>query len=244
MPTSLFKPRIAALLVALLCWSGSIFAAPTPFTAHYQLDISGWPDATITHQLSRVSNDSHPGGGWDNVWESTMRASIKVASGEERGQFELDGDRVQAIDYTSAYSLVGIGDEYHLDQSQLQSLPDRQTALFELSRKAPDARCASTQVSPCELDYQNHKGKTETLYYRVTDRGDIDTPAGTFPGVTVDTWDPEKRDRHLYFTFHREIPALLLKMRYVKEGEERSHLTLTDLTLDRPNDATGSTAER
>ena len=171
-----------------------------------------------------------------------MRASIKVASGEERGQFRLDGGRVQALDYTSAYSLVGIGDDYHLDKDQLQALPDRQTALFELSRKAPDARCANPQVSPCELDYQNHKGKTERLFYRVTDRSDIETPAGTFPGVTVDTWDPDKRDRHIYFTFHREIPGLLLEMRYVKKDEARSHLTLTDLTLDRLSDAADNAA--
>lgn len=229
MPKSIFRSCCAALmLTASLLGSVSALAAPTPFTAHYRLDISGWPDATITHQLSRVSDDSHPG----DVWQSAMSASLKVASGEERGRFQLDGDRVQALDYASAYSLVGIGDEYHLDRSQLQSLPDRQTALFELSQKAPTARCANAQVSPCELDYQNHKGKTETLYYRVTEHGDVQTPAGTFPGVTMDTWDPEKRDRHLYFTFHREIPGLLLKMRYVKEDEERSHLTLTDLALN------------
>jgi len=220
---------VAAVFLATV--STLALAAPTPFTADYRLDISGWPNATITHRLSRVDSDSHPG----DVWESAMSASIKIASGEERGRFQLDGDRVQALDYTSAYSLVGIGDDYHLDRSQLQSLPDRQTALFELSQKAPTARCASSQVSPCELDYQNHKGKTETLYYRVTEHGDVQTPAGTFPGVTVDTWDPEKRDRHLYFTFHRDLPGLLLKMRYVREDEERSHLTLTDLTISKPD---------
>jgi len=227
--TLIFKTLAVLLLIAA---STLALAAPTPFIAHYRLDISGWPDATITHRLSRLGNDSHPG----DVWESAMSASLKVASGEERGRFQLDADRVQALDYTSAYSLVGIGDEYHLDRSQLQSLPDRQTALFELSQKATAARCASPQVSPCELDYQNHRGKTETLYYRVTEHGDTTTPAGTFPGVTVDTWDPEKRERHLYFTFHRDIPGLLLKMRYVREDEERSHLTLTDLTLSKPDE--------
>ncbi|WP_110643304.1 hypothetical protein [Salinicola sp. CPA57] len=231
---SVFKATAA---LALACWASLALAAPTPFTAHYQLDISGWPDATITHALSRQGDVSHSG----DVWESDMRASIKVASGEERGQFRLDGDRIQALDYTSAYSLVGIGDDYHLDRSQLQALPDRQTALFELSRKAPSARCASAQVSPCQLDYQNHKGKTEMLYYRVIDRGDIETPAGTFPGVTVDAWDPDKQGRHLYFTFHREIPGLLLKMRYVRDDEERSHLTLTDLTLAPSSAAPAST---
>lgn len=239
MPEWLRRRRLLPLWVLLtsmpLSILGGNFAiaqtAPIPFTAHYRLDINGWPDATITHRLSRVGDDSHPGDGWDNVWESAMRASLKVASGEERGRFRLDGNSVQALDYTSAYSLLGIGDDYHLDQEQLSELPDRQTALFELSQKAPTARCANAQVSPCELDYQNHKGKTETLYYRVTEYADVQTPAGTFPGVTVDTWDPEKRDRHLYFTFHREISGLLLKMRYVRDGEERSHLTLIDLKL-------------
>jgi len=211
----------SAVALLFTCVSTLAVAAPTPFTAHYRLDISGWPNATIAHRLS------HQG----DTWESDMKASIKVASGEERGRFRLDGDSVQALDYTSAYSLLGIGDDYHLDQEQLSELPDRQTALFELSRKAPSARCANPQVSPCELKYQDHKERDETLYYRIIDRSDIETPAGTFPGVTVDTWDPEKRDRHLYFTFHREIPGLLLKTRYVRDGEERSHLTLIDLKL-------------
>lgn len=210
---------VAALFLATA--SSLAVAAPTPFTAQYQLDISGWPDATITHQLSNQGD----------VWKSDMRTSIKIASGEEWGRFRLDGDDVQALEYASSYSLVGIGDDYHLDQAQLSELPDRQTAIFDLSRKAPSARCANPQVSPCKLVYLSHKGEEKTLLYRVTEKGDITTPAGTFPGVTVDTWDPEKRKRHLFMTFHQQIPDLLLKMRYVRDDEERSHLVLTKLTL-------------
>ncbi|WP_251977882.1 hypothetical protein [Salinicola avicenniae] len=216
-----------ALLIGLMMPLAQAAERPAPFAAQYHLDISGWPDATITHRLS------HDG----DVWESEMQASIAIASGEERGRFRLEGDTVQALDYRSTYSLAGIGDEYHRDREQLAALPDRQTALFALSRQAPDARCASSQVSPCELQYQNHKGEEETLYYRVESQATIATPAGDFPGVTVDTWDPEKRDRHLYFSFHREIPGLLLKLRYVRDGEEKSHLDLTRLQREESTDA-------
>ena len=70
---------IKTLATLLLTAASSLaLAAPTPFTAHYRLDISGWPDATITHTLSRQDDVSSPG----EVWESDMRASIKVASGD------------------------------------------------------------------------------------------------------------------------------------------------------------------
>jgi len=216
-----------AIMLSIGCWANLALAAPTPFTAHYRLEISGWPDATITHRLSHEGNDS-------DVWTSDMQASIKVASGEERGRFELDGDEVHALDYTSTYSLLGIGDDYHLDGEQLKTLPDRQTALFALSQRAPSARCANDQVSPCELTYQDHKGREKTMLYRVVERGDMKTPAGTFPGVTVDTWDPDpdKRDRHLYLIFSRDTPGLLLGSRYVKNGKESSRLSLLDLKRD------------
>ncbi|WFF40490.1 hypothetical protein EVC62_02655 [Salinicola endophyticus] len=200
-------------------------SAPTPFVAHYRLAISGWPDATITHRLSQHGS----------VWESTMQASLKIAHGEERGRFAVEGDDVQAIDYTSGYSLLGIGDDYHLNADQLKRLPDRQTALFELARTAPEARCRSDQVSPCQLTYQDHKGRDKTLYYRVTGEGEVTTPAGKFPGVSVDTWDadPDKRGRHLFLTFDRDVPGLLLASRYVRDGEQRSQLSLLDVSFPR-----------
>lgn len=227
MPLALRRLPMMAATLSTLWWASLAVAAPTPFTAHYRLEISGWPDATITHRLSHAGNGN-------DVWTSDMQASIKVASGEERGRFELDGDEVHALDYTSAYSLLGIGDDYHLDGEQLKTLPDRQTALFALSQRAPSARCASDQVSPCELTYQDHKGREKTMLYRVVEHGDMQTPAGTFPGVTVDTWapDPDKRDRHLYLIFSRDTPGLLLGSRYVKDGKESSHLSLLDLKRD------------
>ncbi|GHB16455.1 hypothetical protein [Salinicola rhizosphaerae] len=223
-----------AVLAAIGCAPLSLAAPapdPTPFTARYKLAIDGWPDATITHRLS------HGSGGESDVWTSDMQASIKVASGEERGRFRLDDDGPpQALDYTSRYSLLGIGDDYHLGADELQTLPDRQTALFSLSRRAPDARCASAQVSPCELTYQDHKGREKSMLYRVVTHGDVKTPAGTYAGVTVDTWDPDpdKRDRHLFLTFSSEIAGLLLGSRYVKDGKESSHLELLSITRDRP----------
>ncbi|WP_110685472.1 hypothetical protein [Salinicola aestuarinus] len=215
--------RFVFLLISLalaLC-SPFTMAAPQPFTAHYSLDIDGWPTIGITHTLSRQGA----------MWESAMTASLKVASGEERSRFTLEGDSVDARDYRSRYALFGIGDDYHLDREQLTEQPDRQAALFMLSRQAPKARCTHPQVSPCELVYQDHKGRRKTLDYRVTDQSEVTAPAGHFPGVTVDTWDPEKRDRHLFLTFHREHPGLLLGSHYVRDGEQTSQLTLDAVSL-------------
>ncbi|WP_110668754.1 hypothetical protein [Salinicola halophilus] len=210
-----------ALLLFACCTSALAASAPQPFTAHYSLDVDGWPTVGITHTLS------HQG----SVWQSEMEASIKVASGEERSRFAVENETVEALDYRSGYSLLGIGGDYRLDEDDLAELPDRQTAIFMLSRQAPTARCANPQVSPCELKYQDHKGREKTLLYRVTDKAEVGTPAGDFTGVTVDTWDPEKRDRHLYLTFHRKIPSLLLGSRYVRDGEQTSQLTLNEVSL-------------
>ncbi|WP_353981235.1 hypothetical protein [Salinicola endophyticus] len=224
MPT-LTSTLVSLALLLLGTTTALAQSAPTPFVAHYRLDISGWPDATITHRLSQQGE----------TWESAMQASIKIAHGEERGRFTVTGDDVQALDYTSGYSLLGIGDDYHLTAKQLKRLPDRQTALFELAREAPEARCRSEQVSPCQLTYQDYKGRDKTLYYRVTGEEDVTTPAGKFPGVSVDTWDadPDKRGRHLFLTFDRDVPGLLLASRYVRGGEQRSQLSLLDVSFPR-----------
>jgi len=228
--------RIAACraigVVALALISLSALASPAdpvPFRATYHLSVEGWPDAQIDHRLSRHGE----------LWQSEMQATISIAEGEERSRFRVDSKGIDARAYVSGYSLLGFGERYRLTEDDLAALPDRQTALFALSRRAPDARCTQTEdeneTAPCTLRYLDYEGEQKTLRYRVVMHGETRLPIGTFPSVTVDSWDPEKPDRRLVFTFHRDIPGLLLGVEYRRDGERRSRLTLTQLTL--PNKA-------
>ncbi|SDL20151.1 hypothetical protein SAMN05661010_01048 [Modicisalibacter muralis] len=195
-------------------------ANPVAFQATYHLSVDGWPDARISHRLSQRGE----------VWQSEMRAAISIAKGDERSRFRIEGETTDAESYASGYNLLGFGERYRLTEDDLSTLPDRQTALFALSRRAPEARCTHDRA-PCTLHYLGYKGEEETLRYRVIERGETRLPPGTFPSVTVDSWDPEKPDRHLVFTFHRKMPGLLLAMEYRRDGERQSRLTLTQLTL-------------
>lgn len=199
-------------------------AAPVPFEATYSLAIKGWPDVRIHHRLS------HQG----MLWQSKMSASIATAKGDELSRFRLKENSVDAQLYTSGYRFLGFGDRYELDANELSTLPDRQTALFILSRDADTARCTHSQVAPCSLSFLNHKGKEKILKYRVVSRDQVSLPAGTFPRIVVDAWDPEKRDRHMFIGFHSEVPGLLLSFEYQSEGKRKSHLTLSHLALGAP----------
>ncbi|WP_318153373.1 hypothetical protein [Halomonas sp. ML-15] len=213
---------IAALLASAPCVAadGEDFAEPTPFTAHYQLQISGWPNASVEHRLSQHGEQ----------WQSDMRAAIAVARGNERSRFRVNADGVRPSAYSSGYSLLGIGGDYRLGSGDLSSLPDRQAALFDLSRRsAVTTRCEGQEAAPCELHFVDHKGEQETLRYRVLERGQLESPAGTFDAVTVETWDPETPERQLVFDFHPTLPGLLLGVDYHRDGERRSRLTLSAL---------------
>lgn len=209
------------LLLACLILPGLSHANPTPFQADYALRIDGWPDASIQHTLSRHGS----------TWESEMQTAIAIAQGNERSRFRLQDGTVEPLQFVSGYRLLGLGKRYSLSAGDLRTLPDRQTALFELSRQVRTARCSHPQVSPCTIRYLDHKGDEETLNYRVVAHPDVTLPIGTLPGIRIDAWDPEKRDRHLILTFHADIPGLLLDMEYRREGEIASQLTLTRLTL-------------
>lgn len=156
-------------------------ANPVPFQARYQLSIAGWPDVQIKHRLSRQGE----------LWQSEMSAAIAIAEGKERSRFRLDEHGIKAQSYTGAYRMLGIGKRYRLASAELTELPDRQAALFALSRRAADARCRDDNVAPCTLRYLDHKGEAETLRYRVTGHGEIALPAGRFSGISVDAWDPQ-----------------------------------------------------
>ncbi|MFC3284984.1 hypothetical protein [Litchfieldella rifensis] len=196
--------------------------APRPFAASYRLEVDGWPHARINHQLSR--HGPH--------WQSDMRATISIARGNESSRFRVGDDGIRATAYRSGYSLLGIGDKYQLGHDDLAALPDRQAALFELSRQAVKAQCNANH-SPCELRYLDHKGREEVLRYRIVERGELALPAGEFDAVTIEAWDPEHPERQLIFNFHPELPGLLLAVDYHRDGERKSRLTLTELNLDR-----------
>ncbi|MGC3874537.1 hypothetical protein ACPF7Z_14850 [Halomonas sp. GXIMD04776] len=197
-------------------------AALSPFEATYSLVIKGWPDARISHRLSRL----------EDAWQSEMSASIATAEGDELSRFRLEGDTIDAQTYASGYRFLGFGERYQLNADELSSLPDRQTALFILSRQANNARCTHSQVAPCRLHFLNYEGEETILKYRVVGRDEVSLPAGTFPRITLDAWNPDKPDRHLIFGFHPQIPGLLLSLEYQREGQLKSRLTLQRLALE------------
>jgi len=215
--------------MAAFCSSGialaaDTFKAPQPFEAQYRLEIRGWPGATITHRLANEGNH----------WLSDMRFSITVARGQEFSRFSLNGDDTHALLYSSSYSLLGIGDSYQLNESEIPTV-DRQTALFDLSRRAGHENC--TERAPCEIEFVDNKGRDERFQYyvekqHVTDPGSIGMPAGEFEALNVSLFDIEKPDRLLELSFHPDWPGLILSAVYQKEGRRETQLTLTQFKPD------------
>ncbi|WP_282038563.1 hypothetical protein [Halomonas alimentaria] len=192
--------------------------APRPFKARYRLEVKGWPAAYVDHRLS------HEG----DYWESLMETGIRVARGSERSRFLLENGGIQALYYASGYMLLGVGDSYSLSSDRLTRLPDRQTALFALSRRIIDGDCAG---SSCDIRYLDHKGREEALRVRAQGRSRITLPAGTFEALTVEAREADKPDRRLVFHFHPEVPGLLLAVDYHRGDERRSHLALSELSV-------------
>ncbi len=215
-----FRYRLTFLLLLWLIALPTLAAAPLePFAATYRLQIDGWPDATIHHQLTRH----------DGQWESAMQARIAFAEGNESSRFRLAGDHLEALLYTSSYRLFGMGSDYRLNARQLAELPDRQTALLILSRQALSAACVGVSSSPCTLRYRDYRGDLVTLNYRVSERGESSSPSGRLSSVSVDTWRPDKPARHLMIRFTPDLPGLLLGAEYRRDGELVSTLALTSL---------------
>lgn len=196
------------------------FEAPRPFEAQYRLEVRGWPGATITHSLS--NEGSH--------WLSDMRFSITVARGQEFSRFSLDGDETHALLFNSSYSVLGVGDSYQLNENDIPSL-DRQTALFDLSRRAGHENC--TESAPCAIEFVDQKGRDEHFQYYVSEKSvdapaTISVPAGEFESLSVSLIDTEKPDRVLQINFHPDWPGLILSAVYQKEGRRETQLTLTN----------------
>ncbi|TLF51738.1 hypothetical protein FEI13_07265 [Halomonas urmiana] len=214
---SLPRYRRTLLLPWLLLIGIGVFAAePRPFDARYHLEVDGWPHATIEHRLSRDGTQ----------WLSDMRADITLAQGREHSRFLAD-ETVRSLHYTSGYSLLGVGKRYALDREALARLPDRQAALFELSRRATAAQCAA----PCRLRYLDHRGRETLVEYRLLSRTALSLPAGEFEAVRVEVTEPDEPDRRLRFSFHPGVPGLMLAMEYHRDGKRRSRLSLTELDL-------------
>jgi len=204
---------------AALAEAAPALKAPQPFEAQYRLELRGWPGANITHRLS--NEGSH--------WLSDMRFSVRVARGQESSRFRLTDDDTHALLYSSNYALLGIGDSYQLNEGDIPTL-DRQTALFDLSRRAGHENC--TESAPCEIEFVDHKGRDEHFQYFVTDPGVISVPAGEFEAVNVSLIDIEKPDRLLQLSFHPDWPGLILSAVYQKEGSRETQLTLTGFNPD------------
>ena len=211
-------------LLLLLAWLPGAALALTPsaaplfqpFSASYHLEVKGWPNANIEHRLTRESGH----------WQTQMRAAIAVARGNERSRFIVTPEGVQAVNYSSGYSLLGLGGDYRLGSHDLGLLPDRQAALIELSRQALSGKC---QNAACQMAYLDHRGREETLEYRLLGTEQLTLPAGHFEAIKVEAHEPDKPDRRLLFYFHPETPGLLLAVDYHRDGERQSRLTLTSV---------------
>ncbi|MEA3251613.1 MAG: hypothetical protein U9Q35_08560 [Pseudomonadota bacterium] len=222
-PLALWQALLSAawLILAPLAATAGAAQPPVAFEARYRLTLDGWPDMTIAHRLSRQGDH----------WQSRMQAELSIASARETSRFRMvDGD-AEALLYTSRYSLMGFGERFRLDADQLATLPDRQTALFSLARRAPAAECRGKAATPCTIGYLDHQGEQQTLDYRVLGLDSRATPAGRFPAVTVEAWSPDKPERRLTLTFHRDVPGLLLGMSYRRDGERRSRLSLARVSI-------------
>ncbi|SEM05149.1 hypothetical protein [Halomonas caseinilytica] len=216
MPALPLRPSWLLPLLLLLAGSATAATPPQPFDARYHLQVAGWPDADIQHQLQRTGIG----------WQSEMSTKLPGISGHEMGRFRLDEDgQVQSLYYASGYSLLGIQRSYRLERDALQTWPDRQSALFALSRQAIDGDC----TSECRVHYLDHRGHEERVDYRVTGREMLELPAGRFEALRVEVTEPGEPDRRLVFDFLPRMPGLLLSMGYYRDGERRSHLTLTHL---------------
>lgn len=191
--------------------------APLPFNARYRLEVSGWPSTSVEHRLSRDGGS----------WYSEMSAAIAMARGEESSRFLIKEHGVRSLQYLSGYSLLGLGGDYRLTPDDLATVPDRQAALFDLSRRVLDDGCQEV----CSIRYQDHRGREERMEYRILGPESLSLPAGEFEAMAVEVTEPGKPERRMVFRFHSEIPGLILVVDYHRDGERKSRLSLTRLSL-------------
>lgn len=191
---------------------------PRPFTARYRLNVSGWPNTSVEHRFFQEGGS----------WFSEMHSAVALARGQERSRFLIEEAGVRSLQYSSGYSLMGFGSDYRLAPNDLVHLPDRQAALFELSRRATNGSCSER----CSMDYQNHRGDAEKMHYRVVGTTMRELPDGQVEAIDVKVTRPDKPERELRLSFHPELPGLLLAGEYRRDGERVSRLSLSALSLD------------
>ncbi|WP_438764209.1 hypothetical protein [Kushneria sp. TE3] len=214
-------PRAFLVMTALLLSAPIQAQEIQPFEARYHLTMDGWPNADMTHQLERD----------DNGWRTTMHASIKIATGYEYSRFRWHDDIGAAPwSFYSRYRLFGFGDTYRLDEQQLSRLPDRQAALFTLSRQAFDApSCRGRRADPCTFEYIDHKERERDMAWRVIDDPEMPVPQGRWQTRHVEAWDTDKPDRRMHFYFTSRYPGLLVQTDYFRDGKLSARLQLTGL---------------
>ncbi|WP_445619402.1 hypothetical protein ACUN8C_11855 [Kushneria sp. Sum13] len=213
--------RLILMLTALMVSTSLQAGEIQPFKAQYHLVIDGWPNADMTHQLERDKEG----------WRTTMHASIKIATGYEYSRFRLRNDTdVAPWSFYSRYRLFGFGDTYRLDDQQLAALPDRQAALFALSRQAFNApSCRGRQTTPCTFAYVDHKARQRDMAWRVIDDPEMSVPQGHWQTRHVEAWDEDKPDRRMNFYFTSRYPGLLVQTDYFRDGKLSARLQLTGL---------------
>lgn len=221
-PLGLLLGLTLLFITPFSAFAATAAAPPRAFEATYRLEIDGWPNANVSHRLTRQ----------DDAWVSEMRATIAVANGWERSRFAIERDSVTSRDYASGYSLLGISKDYRMGRGEMTAWPDRQAALFALSRQADQASCWHPQVAPCSLTYTNYEGEEKRFHYRRVETTTLELPAGTFPAVTIALWRTDHPDRDLRLTFSPEVPGLLLAADYFKNGERKSRMSLSRLRLN------------
>ncbi|HSH49344.1 MAG TPA: hypothetical protein VK991_12240 [Halomonas sp.] len=218
--------RVLLLACLLLVWVLSSVAAastaattrPRAFEASYHLSISGWPDADILHRLTQMGVDD---------WRITMRARIAIARGQEAGYFRLDGDELRSVGYNASYRLLGIKRRYALDSSDLESLPDRQSAIVALAMRAANSSCQQG----CPIHYRDHRGRNKTLVYRLLPKSPLQVAGQTLQALRLELGEPDEPDKRMVMALHPELPGLLLEVDYYSDGKRKSRLALTSLTL-------------
>lgn len=220
---SLLTRSLLALSLLTLPLVPQALAAPAvkPFEARYHLSLEGWPNADLTHRLEPD----------EEGFRATLHASVKIATGYEFARFRLD-ERGEAAPwhFYSRYRLFGFGDEYRLERERLEALPDRQSALFNLSLRAFDApACRGHQAAPCQLDYQDHRGRERTLVWRVIDDPTMPVPEGRFQTRHVEARLEDRPKRRLHFYFSPDTPGLLVQLDYFQDQTLAGRLQLTDL---------------
>lgn len=212
--TSLTTSLLVFMLAALPVMAQA--SALRPFDANYHLSVDGWPDATIHHSLKREGDH----------WRSSMESSLAIAKGQESARFSDNNNQLRALGYRSDYRFLRMGKDYSLSRSQLTERPDRQTALVELSRLALEDDCQSG----CELNYVDHKGRNEDGIWRRVADVSIQVDGKPVQAPTVELRDKDKDDRYMRISFHPQIPGLLLRLDFFKDGDRVSRLQLTRLS--------------